>query len=400
MSVISWGALLLLSFNLPIIVVLGRMAMVADLREVLQEKGPLGEGDTTSYSRLTGLAGAVMVTALFWAVCNIALYRSLVGEATVGALVRDFWPMFLLGSALFLPYAFNQLKSAFSGFGVGAAQVRAASDAAAVAGLAATADVSLMIVNLTSTIDDASFARAVAAIEKQVNQHFKPAWGTGATLTASRMTLSGATVNVQGVASAMVYVGDASSDPTSGVSGAFGYHTQTHGALPYAFVYLDVCNKAKEPWSCTLSHEVLELLADPNTQISVNGPAPAGADPALGTTVGYGLEVCDPTQGDQYQVDGVVVSNFVTKAYFGLAADETKTNQMELPLAPFGVRPGGYIQYEDLLGTRQVEGPKVSPARIAARKLLSTHRRNARRDAAFPKHNFTTPAPQGAAPTS
>ena len=375
-----WGVLLLLSFNIPIIAVLAGIARVANLRDVISDKGPVGEGDTTSYSRLTGLAGAVIVTALFWSVCNIALYRSLVHSAEVGSLIRDFWPLFLLGSALFLPYAFNQIKGAFTMAGAGAAAIKAASEAGPVAGPDA---LTLMIVNVSANIDDATFNKAVAAIEVQVNQHFQPAWGVGAKLVTSRLALNGLKVNVHGVAHAIVYIGETSSDPTAGVSGAFGYHSTTHGQLPYAFVYLDICSKAKEPWTCTLSHEVLELLADPNAQVTVNGPAPVTADPALGTTVAYGLEVCDPTQGDHYQINGVEVSNFVTKAYFGLTAGETKTNHMDLPLAPFGVRPGGYIQYQDLLGIRQVDGPKVNTARIAARKILGDYRRNARRGARF-----------------
>ena len=93
-------------------------------------------------------------------------------------------------------------------------------------------------------------------------------------------------------------------------------------------------------------------------------------------------------QGDQYEISGVAVSNFVTRAYFGLSFAETRTNYLQQPLAPFAVRPGGYIQYEDLLGVRQVNGPKVGQARIASRKILSSYRRNARRAAAFPKHDL------------
>jgi hypothetical protein len=303
--------------------------------------------------------------------------------------IRAFVPLFLIGSALFLPYAFNQIKTAFGVVGMGAAALKAAGGGAAPGlGLGPpavpfAAPLTILVVNVSTSIGDAEFARAVAAVGVQVSQHFAPAWGQAATLVPARLALNGLKANVDGVAHAVIYVGDASSDPTVGVAGAYGYHSLTHGALPYAFVYLDVCAKAKEPWSCTLSHEVLELLADPNTLTTVSGPAPNGPP---GQTVRYDLEVCDPTQGDHYEIDGIAVSNFVTKAYFGLSPAAAATNHLGLPLAPFGVRPLGYIQYEDLLGAHQVNGPQVDKARIAARAMLAGYRRNARRTAAFKSH--------------
>jgi hypothetical protein len=384
------GGFVLVVFNGLVFAVLARVAAVADLRKALREKGPIAEGDGTSYSRLTGLIGAAMVTALYWAVGNLALYKAFTGAPDVDASIRAFVPLFLIGSALFLPYAFNQIKSAFGVVGMGAAALKAAAESGAGGGLGLgppalplAAPLTVLVCNVSTSVGDADFARAVAAIGVQVTQHFGPVWGVGATLVPARLALNGLKANVDGVAHAVIYVGDAAEDPTLGVSGAYGYHSLTHGALPYAFVYLDVCAKAKEPWTVTLSHEVMELLADPNTLTTVSGPAPAGAP---GATVRYDLEVCDPTQGDHYEIDGVVVSNFVTKAYFGLSPAAGATNHLGLPLAPFGVRPLGYIQYEDLLGAHQVNGANVDKARLAARAMLAGYRRNARRGAALTRH--------------
>jgi hypothetical protein len=237
-----------------------------------------------------------------------------------------------------------------------------------------------MIANLSTSIDDATFAAAVAAIGMQVSRDFRPAWGAGATLTAARVALDGGQTDINGAASAVIYVGESSSDPTTGVAGAFGYHSTNYGDLPYAFVYLDVCAQYGEAWSCTLSHEVLELLADPTTVLSAMGPSPLVGAPA-GQTVRYDLEVCDPTQGDSYKINGVTVSNFATKAYFGMTVGASATNFLNLTLAAFGVRPGGYVQYEDSTGTHQVNGAKVDAQRLAARAMLAGYRRNARRAA-------------------
>jgi len=114
-----------------------------------------------------------------------------------------------------------------------------------------------------------------------------------------------------------------------------GYHDKNHAGLPYGFVYLDVCRASHEDWSTTLSHEVLELLADPRAVMTVAGPAPRGAK----KHVHYDLEVCDPTQGDTYQIDGVTVSNFVGKAYFGLTGGSGKMDHLGLPLTRLASGP-------------------------------------------------------------
>jgi hypothetical protein len=123
---------------------------------------------------------------------------------------------------------------------------------------------------------------------------------------------------------------------------------------------------------------VLELLADPLATRTVTAPAPPSSA-AAGRSVAYDVEVCDPTQGDTYEIDTVKVSNFVTKRYFGLSGPAATTNYLGLPLDPFGVRPGGYFQYEDGSATGEINGPAVPPARKTARKILGDYRRNGRR---------------------
>jgi len=259
-----------------------------------------------------------------------------------------------------------------------AAMAPAAGAAPAPTSTPTSPQLTLSVANLSTMIDDTTFVAAVAAIGVQVSRDFQAEWGTGAQLDPTRLDLNGQ-ANVDGAADAVIYVGDASDDPTTGLSGAYGYHSENYGQIPYAFIYLDVCAKAGEAWSTTLSHEVLELLADPTTVLTATGPAPASVG-APGQTVAYDLEVCDPTQGDTYAINGVVVSNFVTKAYFGiLGGASTATNFLNLALDPLGVRPGGYCQYEDSGGAHQINGAKVDANRMAARALLSNYRRNARR---------------------
>jgi hypothetical protein len=231
----------------------------------------------------------------------------------------------------------------------------------------------LTIANISQSISAVDFRGTVRAIRRQVNEDFGPEWSVTATLRGTAVNIA-SQAPVEGKHDAIIYVGDSSQDPTTGVTGALGYHTENHKNVPYGFVYLDICEEYGDTWSSCLSHEVLELLADPTAAMTVTGPSPKGKG-----SVYYDLEVCDPTQGDSYKIDGVEVSNFVGRSYFRLAGGSGQTNFLELPLKSLGVRPGGYFQYEDGQNVYQVKGEKVTERQFAARVKMQLARRNARR---------------------
>lgn len=235
----------------------------------------------------------------------------------------------------------------------------------------------LTLANVSSRISQREFRAVVAAIAKQVRRDFEPEWGRGATLKAIALPLDGKRAPIQKDADAIIYFGDSSEDPTTGVKGALGYHSANNRKLPYGFVYLDICKEYDETWTATLSHEVLELLADPDVLFAVAGPHPKTHK----HTVYYDLEVSDPTQGDTYHIDRVQVSNFVGRAYFRLTGGSGRTNHLNLPLKPFKVRPNGYVQYETGSTSHQIYGRQVTPKQKAAKKKMGTIRRNGRRAA-------------------
>jgi len=64
----------------------------------------------------------------------------------------------------------------------------------------------------------------------------------------------------------------------------------------------------------TLSHEALELIADPEANILVMGRHP---DPSQkNRSVFHWYEMCDAVQAQAYEIDDVEVSNFVLPLYF------------------------------------------------------------------------------------
>ena len=67
----------------------------------------------TSYSRVAGLLGVGALTSFFWALGNVILRQAFIDPSKIGEIVTGCEPFFLAGSALFAPYAFNQLSSVF-----------------------------------------------------------------------------------------------------------------------------------------------------------------------------------------------------------------------------------------------------------------------------------------------
>src|ERR1700677_854136 len=120
--------LTLLVLNVPVAALLARLPFIADLAQALKEKSPIGgAGDTTSYSRVTGLVGAVIMTSFFWAMSNIIVFKAFTAINDIKPLIDSVQMFFLVGAAMFLPYAFNQIRSAFA---AGPAAAAAAAKAA------------------------------------------------------------------------------------------------------------------------------------------------------------------------------------------------------------------------------------------------------------------------------
>ncbi len=130
---------------------------------------------------------------------------------------------------------------------------------------------------------------------------------------------------------------------------ALGYHDQSARGIPFGFVFTDLAKKLGEPWSVTLSHEALELIADPEVNLLVMGPHPT--DP--NKTVFNWYEMSDAVQDETYEIDHVKVSNFVLPLYFtgsdepGGRNDFLGRSYKGKTLNSFGVNPGGYIGFYD-----------------------------------------------------
>jgi hypothetical protein len=203
----------------------------------------------------------------------------------------------------------------------------------------------ISVVNRTGgAVSDEELLRVIRAVNRQVRDDFEPSWGMGATLR-----LEGETGRRWSPDDLVELRGDAilfleKLVPTSDVD---GYHEANVAGIPYGVVQVDLAAELEEPWSVTFSHEVLELIADPQSNLLVAGPEPGPGR----RRVLFWYEVCDAVQAETYEIDGVGVSNFVLPLYFtegheiGGRNDFLGRRHGKHPLRSFGVNPGGYVGY-------------------------------------------------------
>jgi hypothetical protein len=86
----------------------------------------------------------------------------------------------------------------------------------------------------------------------------------------------------------------------------------------------------------TSAHEYAEAFVDPYVDFWAD--APDGS-------YELSLEVCDPVQGDEYEIDrgsGIYVANFVGPRYFSSLVSPGKIDRMGLCTRTFEIRKGGY----------------------------------------------------------
>ena len=156
--------------------------------------------------------------------------------------------------------------------------------------------IEIAIINVSTVVSDAEVKRMVDAIQVQVDRDWNPVWGIPAKLHALP--------HGQNPPATMWWMG---MFDTADQAGALGYHDLTTAGLPIGKVFAKTTLDAHDLVSVTLSHEVLEMLADPDINLIVQKGAR-----------GYSYEVCDAVEDDSlgYDIGGVRVSDFVYPQYF------------------------------------------------------------------------------------
>ena len=241
----------------------------------------------------------------------------------------------------------------------------------------------ISVINHTNgKVSDEELQVAIRAVNRQIAHDFEPYWSVGAALRLEgRSTDTPDKMKLQDMrGDSVLYLWD-----RVDVEDALGYHDTNNRGIPFGFVFTELSKQLGENWTVTLSHEALELIADPEVNLLVSGPHPS--DPKK--SVFHWYEMCDAVQAESYKVDGVDVSNFLLPLYF-TGEDEFegrndflgRRDKKNKALRSFGINPGGYIGFFNPESgeheTFALSGDKVAKNRLEVKGKAVAARRSAR----------------------
>lgn len=200
------------------------------------------------------------------------------------------------------------------------------------------APIKVAVINQSTVLSDQELGLIVAALQKQVTQHFAPIWSIDAELAH--------VPRGQGPApgSWWLVILDKSDQ-----AGALGYHDLTTDGNPIGKVFAQSDLEANSSISVTISHELLEMLADPWISLCAEVDLPK----KKGQVVAW--EVCDAPEDDAlgYPIDGIMVSDFVTPWWFNMTPPAgAKFDYMGYIKKPLQILKGGYIGILNFTGNK------------------------------------------------
>jgi hypothetical protein len=150
-------------------------------------------------------------------------------------------------------------------------------------------------------------------------------------------------------------------------AGALGFHDVTDAGLPLAKVFVQDCLDDSENWNTTCSHELHEMIVDPNIDQTV-----------IFDGFEYAKETDDACEDDQFavRIAGHMQSNSVTPAWFDPAGVAPYTVYPCAEITkPFQLATGGYIGRRPIGGAwTQLMADKPGPRQIKRRTSRTLRR--------------------------
>lgn len=227
--------------------------------------------------------------------------------------------------------------------------------------------IALLSESANPTLDRGTLERIASAVSRQLYEDYADLWEA----RGSDVFVVGALHEVPQGACIVAILDDADQ------AGALGYHDTTPDGRPYARVFLGpiladggTFTQGPISLSVTVSHEVLEIVGDP--YVNWWADMPGGNQLAQ--------ELCDPVEGDSYEIGDVSVSNFVGPRYFSNGPGPY--DRLGLLGLPWTMTAGGYMivrgpdgEIQQVFGAAYPEWKKAGKEHAAAR----TARRRAKR---------------------
>jgi hypothetical protein len=217
----------------------------------------------------------------------------------------------------------------------------------------------ISITNKSKIVSDHDVKRVLPALQKQITQQFEPVWGWGANLKFNAKKF-----DMQVIIK----------DTARGGGGYLGYHIKDNIPITYIFAKDDIEDSGE--YTSTLSHELLEMIADPAVNLYAIGKF-RDRDGIRRSGL-FGLEVCDPVEANYYKIDGVTVSDWVRPEWFEPEHPRGKMKMDYLGVvdAPFMIAVGGYADVLSKGRWHTLRGRAAKVKRVR-------HRADARKVTAF-----------------
>jgi hypothetical protein len=191
------------------------------------------------------------------------------------------------------------------------------------------------IINASSTLTDDEVKAAVHKLQTQVHRHFAPVWGIDADLDFVSKQ------DEPAVGSWWLAILD-----NSDLHGDLAYHDLANEGLPLGKVFAATEKQNNHHWTASASHELLEMLVDPEISMSVS------VQTGETTERLYAYEVCDAVQAEEfnYKIDGTYVSDIVYPAWFQTfhRAGNTQFDHGRHVKKALELLSGGYINVYDI----------------------------------------------------
>jgi len=196
----------------------------------------------------------------------------------------------------------------------------------------------IALVNKAKTPLGVDLSAMAKALQTQVSRDFAPIWQVDCNL----LLLDDATDDY-----CQIYLFDDAQQ-----AGALGEHHVTSKGNPIGNVYVKVTIQEGEQVSTVVSHELLELLADPMIDQVASNPRNGYI---------YAVETADAVETESYTIDGVAMSNFVTPAWFDpKASAASKFDFMGNVHSPFYIDKGGYANVQVQGVWKQIFGSQAA----------------------------------------
>jgi hypothetical protein len=234
------------------------------------------------------------------------------------------------------------------------------------------AEIKISLINMSTVVSNAEIQAALPSLQTQISEDLMPVWGVDADLDFVPHRKHPAKGHW------CLLVADDSDQ-----AGNVGYHDLTKEGLPLGKVFARTLQHFNASWTIMASHELLEMLVDPDVNLTVMTMTDFVVDKnVVGRLFAY--EICDACERDSYLIDDVVVSDFVYPAWFESfhKAGSTQFDHEKKIRRPFEIRPGGYIGIYDLTagtGWQQISKPFAAKVAMLGERAAVGSRRERRR---------------------